>query len=114
MTRNAAYKARWRNARFAEQWDEAIATAVDLFEANMHRRAYVGLEEPVYYQGQVVGHVRKYSDNLAMFLMRKHRPEYRESYAVEHSGAVGGAAERTVNVQIELVKADDPLADEGP
>ena len=44
--------------------------------------------EPIYYKGELVGHVRKYSDALMMFLLKAHRPDkYRDNIKVDHAGA---------------------------
>ena len=51
------------------------------------------MDEPVFYQGQVVGHIRKYSDNLLMFLLKAHWPEkFRENVSIDQrvSGRDGG------------------------
>jgi hypothetical protein len=75
MTRAAALALRAGDAGFAALWDDAVAEAVDGFVAEVHRRAFEGYEKPVFYQGEEVATVREYSDTLAMFLLRAHRPE---------------------------------------
>ena len=41
--------------------------------------------EPVYYQGKIVGYVRRPSDILAMFLLKARKPEmYRDNYQPAH------------------------------
>ena len=67
--------------------------ARELLEAEARRRAAMGVEEPVFYKGQVVGHIRKYSDNLLMFLLKAHWPEkFRENLSIDQrvSGSDGG------------------------
>ena len=54
---------------FRKQWDDAIEDATDALELEARRRAFSGVEDPVYYKGQVVGGVRKYSDVLLIFLL---------------------------------------------
>ena len=79
------------SATFRADWDEALEEARELLEAEARRRAAIGVDEPVFYKGKVVGHIRKYSDNLLMFLLKAHWPEkFRDNYAVEHSGPSGG------------------------
>ena len=46
--------------------------------AECDRRALEGWDEPVYRKGQVMGIVRKYSDVLLIFRMKKLDPSYRE------------------------------------
>lgn len=48
-----AYKRRREDADFANAWDNAVEDAVDEMEAEAHRRAMLGVEEPVVYQGQL-------------------------------------------------------------
>ena len=101
VVRQVAYRARDSSAKFKADWDEALEEARELLEAEARRRAAIGVDEPVFYQGQVVGQTRKYSDNLLMFLLKAHWPEkFRDNYAVEHSGPGGGPVqvEQTVHV----------------
>ena len=91
VARQVAYRARDSSATFRADWDEALEEARELLEAEARRRAAIGVDEPVFYKGKVVGHIRKYSDNLLMFLLKAHWPEkFRDNYAVEHSGPSGG------------------------
>ena len=64
---------------FAAEWDIALESAVNVLEQEGLRRAHEGVSEPVYYKGEVVGHVQKYSDTLLMFMLRALKPDtYRE------------------------------------
>ena len=88
-SRRNAYKARYSSEAFAAKWDEAIASATDKLELEARRRAYSGVDEPVYYKGQLIDTIKKYSDNLLITLLKAHRPEkFRERF--EHTGADGG------------------------
>ena len=81
----------WRAADddFALAWDQAIEAGTDLLEDEAKRRAFEGVEEPVFHGGQQCGTVRKYSDTLLIFLLKARRPEkFRERQDVKHSGAV--------------------------
>ena len=96
ISRRTAYA--WRNKdspegeAFRQRWDEALETAVELLELELRRRAFKGNEEPVFFQGQKVATVKKYSDVLGMFLLKAHRPDvYRDNYhRLEHTGPGGG------------------------
>jgi len=98
----------WRNhytwLKADEVYREAFAFAYDLYtdfaEAEIIRRGFKGIDDPVVYQGAISGvwidkegrqvskgtpgavliplTVKRYSDLLAMFEMKKRRPEYRE------------------------------------
>lgn len=86
--RATAYEWRREDPDFATRWAEAQALAVERMEAEADRRAVEGVLEPVFHQGEVVGHVRKFSDTLLMFRLKALEPaKYRERY--EHSGAGG-------------------------
>ena len=130
ITRAAAYAHRDKHTDFADEWAEAKDEAMDLLEAEALRRARRGVQEPVYYKGQVVGHVRKYSDTLLIFLLKGGLPEkYAERFRhggqvghevqgeVDHKHTVtepvifefhkaGGLVERVVQVGTEVVEAD--------
>lgn len=74
---------------FKKLWQESLDTAIDTMEQEAHRRAFKGTDKPVYQGGEQVGTIREYSDTLAIFLLKAHRPEkYRERF--EHTGAGGG------------------------
>ncbi len=51
----------------------------DRMEDEARRRAVDGVEESVFYQGEQVSTVRRYSDTLLIFMLKARRPEtYRE------------------------------------
>ena len=89
IDRRTAYETRDRDKAFAQQWREALDHAADLLEGELRRRAYEGVLEPVFGSlgagagsGQV-GVIRRYSDQVGMFLLRAARPEtYRERHQV--------------------------------
>lgn len=71
---------RKENEIFADEWAEAVETGVDRLEEEALRRAKDGVLEPTFYKGGIVGHTRKFSDSLMMFLLRGAKPErYREN-----------------------------------
>lgn len=56
-----------------------MRVGVSALEDEAHRRAFDGVDEPVFYKGEDCGAVKKYSDTLAIFLLKAHAPEkYRE------------------------------------
>lgn len=90
FTRAAAYKNRDRDPDFKAAWEDALEEAIDVLEKEAHRRAFEGCEEPVgFYMGDHGGtFVKKYSDTLAIFLLKAHRPErFRDNLHL--SGEVG-------------------------
>jgi hypothetical protein len=59
---------------FAERWRNAVEEGIDRLEDEAIRRARDGVTRPVFYMGQVVGHVQEYSDSLLKFLLEAKRP----------------------------------------
>lgn len=89
--RATAYEWREDDPDFAEAWDKALKIGVTALEDEAHRRGFDGVDEPVFHQGSQCGTVRKYSDTLAIFLLKAHAPEkYRENSRMELTGANGG------------------------
>jgi len=89
IDRTTAYVWRDRDADFAAAWDKALRIGVSALEDEAHRRAFDGVDEPVFHKGDVCGAVRKYSDTLAIFLLKAHNPDkYRENAKLELSGRV--------------------------
>lgn len=69
---------------FARLYDEAKLRAteirIDMLEEELHRRSTEGIDEPVFYQGEECGKIRKYSDTLLQFALRSLKPEvFRDS-----------------------------------
>ncbi len=89
ISRQTAYQWREQVPEFAEAWDKALRIGVSALEDEAHRRGFDGTLEPVFHQGAKCGAVRKYSDTLAIFLLKAHNPEkYRENSRVELAGSV--------------------------
>lgn len=87
IQRQLAYYHRDNNEAFRNAWDNAIEVGVDRLEEEMWRRAVEGTEKPVYYEGKRVDALREYSDTLAIFLAKAHRPErFRDRYDVTSGG----------------------------
>ena len=81
----------WRDAfaEFAAAWDKAKQLGVDALEDEAHRRAFEGNEKAVYHQGTECGVIREYSDTLAIFLLKAHKPaKYRENAHLNITGNV--------------------------
>jgi hypothetical protein len=70
-----------RSESYRQAFAAADDEATEVLEKEALRRAVDGREEDVYFNGQVVGKVRKYSDVLLIFLLKAKRPDvYRERY----------------------------------
>ena len=72
------------NEKFAEYYDLAEEAHAEYLEVEAQRRAVMGVEKDVWYQGEKVGTEVKYSDNLLKFLLQGARPQkYRRQSKVE-------------------------------
>lgn len=89
IARITAYEHRSSFESFAAAWDDAIDEAIERLEYEMHRRAYEGTDKPVIYQGEITETYKEYSDTLAIFLAKAHRPDkYRERSEVKTDGTL--------------------------
>lgn len=62
---------------FEAQCDESMAHHRGLIEATVRKRAIDGVLEPKFGKTGVIGHVRRYSDQLLLAYARRWIPEYR-------------------------------------
>jgi hypothetical protein len=101
---------RWwlsKSASYRKQFKLAEERAIQAMEAELHRRAVLGSEEPVFFQGQQVGTTRRYSDILLIFLLKSKRPDvYRDYRETKVTGGLNNSL--TVTVVHEL--HDSPAA----
>ncbi len=105
FSRSIVYAHREQNSEFAAGWDEALDVATDSLEAEVRRRGHDGYEEPVFYQGVMVATIRKYSDTLLIFLLKKHNPAFRDHTSINLGG------QRDNPMKVAPIK-DDHLTDE--
>ncbi|AJD82838.1 terminase small subunit [Achromobacter phage 83-24] len=81
-----AERYRAEDEHFAEAWVDALTQATDAMEYEARRRAMEGWDEPVWYMGEQVGSVRKYSDRLLEMMLKAHRPgRFREVQQAENT-----------------------------
>ena len=101
VSRFHMYRLREQNPAFAALWEAAVEHAVETLESEVRRRA-LGWDEIVYDKdGNDVGSTHRYSDNLAMFLLKAHRPDrYRERSTTEHTGPNGEPLTITITRRI--------------
>jgi hypothetical protein len=110
ISSSTAYHHRKEDIIFQERWDEALQEGIDLLEAKAHERAFEGTTEPVFWQGNEVGYVKKYSDALTMFLLKAHRPDkYRERSQVDQNVSGGMQLIVETGVPVKSTPTDDLL-----
>lgn len=101
----ASYQSLLRARKADEEFEAEVQTALSLYgetlQKEAHRRAVDGVEEPVYYKGKVVGHVRRYSDRMLELCLKARVPQFRERATVDHNVRGGvlvvGLAPKTVD-----------------
>lgn len=91
INRCYAYETKEADKDFEKQWNSALEESCDLLEEEARRRAHDGVLEPVFYKGDKIALIRKYSDTLLIVLLKAHRPnKFRENAQIEHVGSNGG------------------------
>ena len=98
---------------FAAQWDEALEEGTDLLDAEARRRAVTGIDKPVFFKGEVVASIKKYSDPLLMFLLEAYDPQmFRDDGKVEHPGATDAGVDKDREWLMERLDRMAALGDE--
>lgn len=83
VSRRTVDRYRQDDTAFAEAFADALESGIDVLEAAAVLRAVHGVEELVYYKGEVVGSVTRYSDSLLSFLLERKR--YKQTVRTELS-----------------------------
>ena len=107
VSRRTVYNWLKNDEEFQNRFHLAEDDARDTIREEMHRRAVHGWDMPVYYQGELVGRIRKYSDGLLWRMAQARLPEYRSAgqheRQVETVGARDGVATEVI---VEYVAVD--------
>lgn len=85
VSRDTVVAHRKNDELFAELYEEAINSYRDRIEAEVHRRALVGIDKPVYQKGELVGYIREYSDRMLELLAKRHIGEYSDKLEIKQS-----------------------------
>lgn len=85
--RSWVYEWRDKDPDFADNWERSLGIGLQRLKDEAFRRAHDGVSEPRFHQGEICGHVQKYSDTLLMFLIKQHDPTYREHFQIDHGNA---------------------------
>lgn len=99
ISRSWAFELKKNDPEFAAAWRAAQDEYAELLEAEADRRAYVGVDEPVFYQGEECGKIRKYSDVLLIFRLKALRPDvYADRQKIDQT-IKGDLAERLMRAK---------------
>ena len=110
----SAYKWRRDDEKFAKRWELAVEQGTDRLEDEAFRRAYEGVERPVYQGGQLVGTVTERSDRLMEFLLKgRRRSKYGDKLGV-HGGDPGDEPVKISAVVRIIVGPDGKVIEHGP
>jgi len=102
VSRSWVFELKKNDPEFGAAWKAAQDEYAELLEAEADRRAYKGVDEPVFYQGEECGKIRKFSDVLLMFRLKALRPEM---YADRARHEVTGKDGQPVQVETGLSPA---------
>lgn len=83
VTCEGARMARKRVPEFDAAVKQAYCEFKDKLEREALRRSVEGWEEPVFYRGEQVGVVHKWSDRLMELMLKRHIAEYRDRHQVD-------------------------------
>ena len=104
-SRTSVYDYKAADGDFAKRLGESVQLGGDVLEQECIRRARDGVSEPVWWKGEQCGTVQKYSDTLAIFLLKGIKPEkYRERIGVDFGDATPEQIEKAI-----LAMPDDKL-----
>jgi len=108
VARSWVYEVREKDPAFAVEWKLAALDAADLIEEVVLERGVNGWDEPVWHQGEQCGEVRRYSNTLAVFLLKHANPEkYGDRTELRHSGPDGGPIQIQQTVDLSLLTDDE-------
>ena len=86
IDQSTPYQWQAKDPEFADRFATAKRAVAESLEREAIRRARDGVDEPVFYQGEQVATVRKYSDTLLIFLLKAWDEKYADRQKLEHSG----------------------------
>lgn len=76
--------------QFRTAWDVALDIGMRRIEDVAMDRAINGVEQPLYYHGEIFGQRRTYNDRLLMFMLRNRAPERFGGGLRQHGNGPGG------------------------
>lgn len=90
--------ARKADPEFARKWDEAIEASNAVLEHHAIERGTIGIEKPIYYQGEIAGVERVPDSNLLVTVMKARMPDkYSEKREIK------GTVQHNVKVGVALI-----------
>lgn len=68
---------------FGKACEDALDVFRDKIDLAVYHRGVEGWMEAVWFQGLIVGYVRKYSDSMLAMFAKRHNPAYREKFEID-------------------------------
>ena len=100
LARCMVYEKEREDKEFKEAFREAQRYGLEVLEDEARRRAFAGVEKPVFQKGFLAGKVREYSDTLMIFLLKGGMPE---KYAERHKTELSG----NLNAEVQIYMVPD-------
>lgn len=100
IDRGTPYRWQATDAEFKKAFEEAKGAVADSLEREAIRRAKEGVAEPVFYKGQEVAKVQRYSDTLLIFLLKAWNEKFADRHKIE-----GG--DTPVRIEFGIPRPDD-------
>ena len=100
---------------YPARFTAATTQFIEALEHEVFRRGCVGVDEPIVYQGKIMKDeqgrpltIKRYSDNLLMFKLKKECPSYRDSFEI--GGPNGGAIPLDIGIDRAIEQLFSGLA----
>ena len=90
VPRRTVYQWKQDDPEFAAAFADVLVEATERLEFEARRRAEMGVDKPVWYQGEMVGTEKQYSDTLMIQLLKAHHPAHQQT-VTHRIGGIEGA-----------------------
>lgn len=112
---STVYKRKTEEPGFSAAWAEASFISTEALEAEASRRAFHGVERPLFHGGEQVGKIKEYSDTLMARLLQARDPaRYGATGKFELTGKGGEALGPTVGIYLPNNGRDPQIVQDGP
>jgi hypothetical protein len=112
MSNTSAYRLRDLSPDFAAAWDKALEIVAPILEQAAFERGVEGWDEPIFYQGEICGYRKRYSDNaLRMLLLRQRGGQRQDLSAASQKDLMIIAREAAARAGGHFVEKMRPIED---
>ena len=107
---STAWRHRQRSPRFARLCAEAWERSTCIVRRESFTRGVIGWPEPVFFGGEVCGHVLRKSDRLLELELKRRDPSYRDKVDLTHAAPDGGPIRTASEVTVQLQPYEAAIA----